>query len=89
MEREKEYNTEDEIILTSGATPMAVADAIIMQRCDEKWLECVINYLRTMADSIRMQCYDKKWLEDVISYLEIYVEKEYMTLQTGSEEKTC
>lgn len=41
----KEYNAENRLVLTSGATPMTVADAIIRECSDREWLEDVIYYL--------------------------------------------
>lgn len=41
----KEYNVENRLVLTSGATPMTVADAIIRECNDKAWLEDVIYYL--------------------------------------------
>lgn len=41
----KEYNSENRLILASGATPMTVADAIIRECNDKDWLEDVIYYL--------------------------------------------
>ena len=42
---DKEYNVENRLILASGATPMTVADAVIRECSDRKWLIDVIYYL--------------------------------------------
>ena len=41
----KEYNAKNRLVLTSGATPMTVADAIIRECNDKAWLEDVIYYI--------------------------------------------
>ena len=41
----KEYNVENRLVLTSGATPMTVADAIIRECSDKEWLEDVVYYI--------------------------------------------
>ena len=47
---DKEHNTENRLILTSGATPMTVADIIIRECCDKSWLEDVIYYLEKYVE---------------------------------------
>lgn len=46
----KEYNAENRLILASGATSMTVADAIIRECSDKRWLEDVIYYLEVYVE---------------------------------------
>ena len=45
-----EHSTENRLILSSGATPLTAADAIIRECADKDWLNDVIFYLKIYVD---------------------------------------